>query len=187
MVDFPWVRAAMWATIPSGAPAAVRNRSRLLEAMAGKPFVPSTDNVVSPRLMHSADLDDYVRDLYSYVGFAKMTQHTSPYSCPYHGEHYSADAARSCLDSRADIADLLGRLSGRTLVCNCSMAGVFPEVRILNSKGSGPILGPKRIRFNAPSSATRCSYDEAVSTRLVPDRALRGRALPSTHSLLCWW
>ena len=51
--EFPWVRTALWATIPSGAPEAVRLRSSLAEAMLGKPFSSFESGYkVSPRIIH---------------------------------------------------------------------------------------------------------------------------------------
>ena len=58
LADFPWVRTALWATIPSGDPEAVRLRFSLAEAMLGKPFSSAaSDYVVTPRVVHLKQLD----------------------------------------------------------------------------------------------------------------------------------
>ena len=67
--DFPWVRTALWATIPSGDPTLVQLRARLSILMPGKPFsLVGAECKVTPRVVHCAVWEDLVDDVVTFVG-----------------------------------------------------------------------------------------------------------------------
>ena len=162
----------MWATIPSGDPTLVQLRARLSIVVPGEPFAHvGAEFLVLPRVVHVDCEVDWVDDVSTFVGCAKIPQHTSPYSCPFQGAHYSPDAARSYLDSRADVAEFIKKLSGRTLICTCSQTPHSCWAQILRDRfallfgdditGS---YGSGTFDVAAPSSATLDVYEDSLSS-----------------------
>ena len=155
--------------------------------MLGKPFSSFESGYkVSPRIVHMEQPDHLVNELSTFVGVAKTEQHASPYCCPYHGVNYCPKNAVLYVKSRADLPEFLGKLSGRTLICNCSQpsnkcwanilvnefAVVFPGVPNDVSQGSGS------GGVGAPSSATECPYEDSLASS-ASSRTTSGRSFPS--------
>lgn len=113
----------MWlGSLPSGEANVVAIRDRLQnlrfgpghfdEFMAGAAFIP-------PSVVH--ECNGYAPDSDTvWVGWGNCAATLSPWSCPFLPIAYSAAEARRVFHRRADVGEWLARLSGKTLVCNCS-------------------------------------------------------------------
>ena len=84
------------------------------------------------------------------------------YSCPWQGNLYSKSIASQYICRRADAAEFLARLAGKTLVCNCSLddsdcwAGVLREAFFLWYPEAGRSVGVDSL------SGTSGSAEELV-------------------------
>ena len=157
----PWLRTALLTTIPSGDRVVVRLRGALETAMLGKPCS-SIDALVSPRVRHIVNDWDPADDI-TFVGASKNPLSTTPFSCPYQAAFYNVDDARDYLKSRADAVGYMRRLSGKVLVCDCTLPRDICWAEILRaffdelvpddssvSPGSGSAFSPTRNGIATP-------------------------------------